>query len=264
MLTKDNLLQSCRVIFDITFRQTILGKKTVLMLILAFLPVLIAIYYRLSGRASVISPEQALSHIMVFFLLFLSILVALFYGTAIVADEIDNKTIPYIFTRPVRKYLIVIGKFAAYFLGAFLVLIPPMLITFLLIATDGRMSTDFALSLCLFSKQFCVIIASLIVYGAIFTFFGARLRFPVVFGLMLAFGWEKITLLVPGIVRKFSVAHYLLSAFPKDPAMQKLIDEMSQGATSGTVPSIIVLSAITIVFLGLAVLTIYRREYRFE
>jgi ABC-2 type transport system permease protein len=271
-----NSLKSLKVIFDITLGQTIRSKKTVFILIVAFLPVILAICYRILqsdvppeqpfSRIARIDPEQALSLIMLFFLQFLSALVALFYATALVADEIDNRTITFLITRPVRKYSIILGKFSAYMLEALLILVPPMLLTFLIIATDSGMSSDFAASLSVFSRWLGVTMLALIVYGAIFTCFGAFARRPVIFGMLFAFGWEKTVLIVPGIIKKFSVIHYLMSVSSEEPVMQEFGVSLPRGAipNSPVLLSIVVLLIIAIIFLGLSIFTIYHKEYRFE
>lgn len=273
--SRSNPLQSCKVIFDITFGRTLRSRKTVFILIVAFLPVLLAVCYRILGRdvapeqpfsrVLTMNPEQALSLMIPFFLQFLSVLVALFYATALVADEIDNRTITYLFTRPIGKYSIILGKFAAYILEVFIILIPPMVFTFLIIASHSGISRSFADSLGIFSKQLGVTILALIVYGTIFTFFGARLKRPVLFGLLFAFGWEKMAMAVPGVVRKFSVIHYLMSAFPGGTTARGFL-RLPSGASSPSSPifSIVMLLAITIIFFGLSILTVYRKEYRFE
>ena len=279
-IRKSSSLQSCRVIFDITFGRTVRSRKTAFILIVAFLPVLLAVCYRILGRdvrpeqpfsrVLTMSPVQALSLMIPFFLQFLSVLVALFYGTALLADEIDSRTIIHLFTRPVRKHSIILGKFAAYILEAFIILIPPMVLTFLIIATHSGMSRSFADSLSIFGKQLGVTVLALMVYGAIFTFFGARLKRPVLFGLLFAFGWEKMAMAVPGVVRKFSVIHYLMSVFPGGTTARGFTTgrgflKLSEVAgPSGTVFSIVMLLAITIIFFGLSVFTIYQKEYRFE
>lgn len=264
-MSASNFFNSFKIIFSITFSQIIRSKKTVFMSILAFLPVLIAIYYRLSGRQSFIPPDQALSHVMVFFLLFLSVLISLFYGTALIADEIDNKTIIYLFTRPVKKYWIVFGKFAVYMLGVLLILIPPMILTFLIIAIGGGMSSDFLTSLGLFGKRLGVTVLALIVYGMIFMFLGTWRKYSVLIGLLFAFGWEKMIILVPGVVRKFSVVHYLISIYPGNIIKSKFIGIPEGMITNSTVTtSIVILLVTTFVFLGLSIFTIYRKEYRLE
>jgi ABC-type transport system involved in multi-copper enzyme maturation permease subunit len=274
-MSESSFLHSCKVIFGITFGQTIRSKKTVAMLIVTFLPVLLAVCYRILGRDVPpeqpfsrivrISPEKALSLIMPFFLQFLSVLVALFYATALFADEIDNRTIIHLFTRPIRRYSIVVGKFAAYMLEVFIVLVPPMVLTFLIIATDDVTSSDFAARLGLFGKGLGVITLALIVYGAVFTFFGARLKRPVLFGLIFAFGWEKMVLAVPGVIGKFSVIHYLVSVLPPTTRSIGEFHMMIKGISfSSPALSIVILLVITSIFLGLSIFTIYRREYRFE
>jgi ABC-2 type transport system permease protein len=233
------------------------------MLILVFVPVYLAIYYRISGTKTPMEPGMALSFIMMFFLQFLSVLVALFYATALVADEIDNKTITYLFTRPVRKYSIILGKFAADMVEVLLLLVPAMLITFIIIATDNRILSDFASSLSIFAKRFGVIILSLITYGAIFMFFGVWWKRPVLIGLIFAFGWEKAVLVVPGAIRKFSVIHYLMSAFPGG-------DRLRMGMPKQLFPnsspsfSIFLLIVIAVVFMGLSIFLFSRKEYKFE
>lgn len=256
-------MKLCKVIFAITFSQTIRSKKTIFMTILAFLPVLLAAYYRISGREEFMAPDQALSHFMMFYLLFLSTLVALFYGTAIVADEIDNGTIICLFTRPVRKYWIVIGKLAAYMSGVLLIMIPPVILTFLIVRIGSNMPSSFSDSLSLFCERMGLVILALVVYGIIFMFLGAWRKHSVLIGLVFAFGWEKMILAVPGIVRKFSVVHYLFSAYPEKP-MTKELNMFPEGMISYTpvFTSIIILLAIAVAFLGLTIFTIYRKEYR--
>lgn len=262
---RNSFFQPYKVIFGITFRQTIQSKKTIFMLAATFIPVLIAACYRIFGRGASVDPDKVLSLLMLLlFLQFLSVLIALFYATALVADEIDNETITYLFTRPVRKYVIIIGKFAAYVLGAFLLVIPPMFFTFLIIAAGNGIFSEPILSLSHFGKQLGVTMLALTAYGAIFTFFGAWWKRPVVLGLLFGFGWEKVVLMAPGTVRRYSVVHYLMSIFPKG----KLMREFERSRPPGVIPdssplvSIIVLLIVTGVFLGLAVFTFSRKEYK--
>jgi ABC-type transport system involved in multi-copper enzyme maturation permease subunit len=261
---KSSFIRPFNVIFRITFDQTIKSKKTIFMLLVTFLPVFLTLYYRIAQTELFVPPPLVLVHVMMFYLLFVSILVALFYGNAMIGDEVDNRTIIYYFTRPIPKYTIMIGKFVAYIASVFLIIIPPMLISFLIIASDRDMSRDFAITVDIFARQLGVVLLGLIVYGSIFMFFGTSLKHPIISGLLLAFGWEKIMLVVPGLIRKFSVAHYLISAFPTDLSMRSAIDEVSKGANSSPTASIITIIIITIVFLGLSIYTIYNKEYKFE
>ena len=117
-----NVIQSCMVISRITYDQIIRSKKTIFILIVAFLPVFLTGYYRISVNVVFLNADQVLNRMASFFLLFLSPFVALFYGTSLIADEVENKTITYLLTRPVQKYMITIGKFLAYFLVALIII----------------------------------------------------------------------------------------------------------------------------------------------
>jgi ABC-type transport system involved in multi-copper enzyme maturation permease subunit len=244
-----------------------------------FLPVLIALVYRILGqdmrsnqpfsRLINVAPDQALTQIMVFFLQFLSVLVALFYGTALIADEVDNRTIISLFIRPIRKHWIIIGKLAAYILAVLLILIPPIIITFLIIAVGSSIPGGFTDSVNIFIKRLGVIVLSLMVYGAIFTFLGTWQKRPVLVGLVFAFGWEKMVMVVPGVIRKFSIIHHLMSLFPNAPEIKNFVNlpgnmNLTSLSSSSVPTSTAVLLIVTCVFLGLTIYTIYRKEYKFE
>jgi len=139
-----------------------------------------------------------------------------------------------------------------------------MFFTFLIIAAGNGIFSEPTLSLSHFGKQLGVIMLALTTYGAIFTFFGAWWKRPVVLGLLFAFGWEKAVLMAPGAVRRYSVVHYLMSIFPKGTLMGAFAPHRPPGVISDSSPliSVIALLIITGVFLGLAVFTFSRKEYK--
>ena len=51
-------------------------------------------------------------------------------------------------------------------------------------------------------------------YGALFTFVGAWLKRPLVVGLIYVFGWEQFAMLMPGYLRRFTLAYYLQALVP--------------------------------------------------
>ena len=51
-------------------------------------------------------------------------------------------------------------------------------------------------------------------YGAVFACVGARLKRPLVVGLVFAFGWEPAVLLFPGYLKRLTVAYYLQALVP--------------------------------------------------
>lgn len=256
-----NFLLPYRVIFRMTLGQIFFSKKTLLMVIVAILPAAISFIFRFL-RHGPRGVEEFFPMVMItMYLMFLTILLALLYGTALIADEVENKTITYLFTRPIRKEAIVLSKFAAYLLGTMTILISSALLTFLIIATDTKMRTSFGANLSLLLKYLGVFTLALVAYGAIFTFLGASIKRPVLVGLFFAFGWEKIAVIVPGLIKKISVVHYLLSCYPNDRIPREILSGLFRGTTPHPVLSIIILIVISIVFLGLSIFTIYRHDF---
>ena len=64
-------------------------------------------------------------------------------------------------------------------------------------------------------------------YGAVFAYVGARMKRPLVTGLVFAFGWEPAVLLFPGYLKRLTVAYYLQAlvphAMPEDSAISVLM-----------------------------------------
>src|SRR4029078_12494111 len=59
-----------------------------------------------------------------------------------------------------------------------------------------------------------VLVAGLTAYGAVFAWVGARLRRPLVIGLVFALGWEPAVVLFPGYLKRLTVAYYLQALVP--------------------------------------------------
>ena len=209
------LWQPYREIFKLTLRQILRNKRTFFVCFVSVLPVGLSVVFRLvrhsTGDARHFIPTMTVT----LYLMFVMILIALFYGIAIIADEIDGKTLIYLFMRPLRKYSILLSKFAAYFVGAVALIAPSHLLTTLIVATDPKIKEDLLFHLGMSLKYIGVMSLGLLAYGAIFTALGVRFKHSVLWGLLVAFGWEKIALAVPGNIKKFSVIHYLLSIYPR-------------------------------------------------
>ena len=52
--------------------------------------------------------------IWLLYLRFIVPVLGVFYGTALIADEVEDKTITYLFTRPIPRGAVLLGKYLAY------------------------------------------------------------------------------------------------------------------------------------------------------
>ena len=157
--------------------------------------------------------------IWVFYLRFTVPVLGVFYGTSLIADEVEDKTITYLFTRPIRRGAVLVGKYLAYLACTFFVVLPSVMIVYLLVVPmQGSLGGSFLDLL----KDLALLALGLAVYGAVFAFIGARFKRPLLVGLIFIFGWEQAALAFPGYLKKFTVAYYLQGAgAPRDAERQR-------------------------------------------
>ncbi len=192
---------------------------------------------------------------------FLVAFITLFYGTALVSEEVEGKTITYLFVRPVPKPAIMLGKYLALtWIGTILVL-PTVIASYavLYIGTDIR---PFFLDLRVLARDIGVIFLALLVYGSFFCLLGAWLKHSILVGLAYAFGWEGIVALLPGFTRKLTITHYLQSVFPHEDTISAL--SMLVGERTDPVQAIVTLVLLTVFFVATASLVLREKEYVLE
>jgi hypothetical protein len=89
-----------------------------------------------------------------------------------------------------------------------------------------------------------------------------------VVGLVFAFGWEQLAMLMPGYLRRFTLAYYVQAlvphAMPADTAGVASLLQSVFSETPTALTSVAVLTAVTVVSLILAARAVERREYVLE
>jgi len=259
---------------DLAIGQLLWSRRTVFMVLAAGGPVVLALVLRaldLFGMsalrvngARVGGPVMFGGIIWLLYLRFVVPVLGAFYGTSLVSDEVEDRTITYLFTRPIPRGSIVVGKYLAYLVCTILVVLPSVMAAYLLITpiAGGSVVETFPLLL----ADLGLLALGLAVYGAVFAFIGAQLPRPLVAGLVLVFGWEQVALVVPGYLRRFTVAYYLQSlvphAMPHDEAISAIQSLFSEPPAA--LSSILWLLAILVVALWLAARAVGTREYILE
>jgi hypothetical protein len=105
--------------------------------------------------------------IWVFYLRFTVPILGVFYGTSLMADEIEDKTVTYLFTRPIRRGAVLVGKYLAYLACTTFVVLPSVTLVYLLVVPmNGSLGGSF-LDLI---KDLAMLALGLAVYGALFAF----------------------------------------------------------------------------------------------
>ena len=261
-----------RRVFDLSLGEMLWSRRTIFMALIVGGPVILAIIVRvleLFGMPALRVNGQRVVGMGIFgvmiwmlFLRFIVPILGVFYGTALMADEIEDKTITYLFTRPIPRGAVLVGKYLAYVACTSLVVLPSvMLVYFMLIrfseipSTFGQLLTDLGL-----------LGFGLAVYGALFAFVGAYFKRPLIIGLVFIGGWEPTVLALPGYMKRFTVAYYMQSLVPHAMPSEGIVT-LLQGVFRDTPPAVVSLAwlaAYVLIFMYLAARTVERKEYVLE
>ncbi len=269
-----SLSTSAARIFDLALPQMLWSRRSVFLALLAGGPVALAILIRIMAALPIVATlrvngapvsTDAVFGMLVWllYLRFVVPVLGLFYGTSLIADEVEDRTIIHLFTRPVPRGAVLLGKYAAYLVCTLLLVLPSVVIAYFLLAPLGA---GIGPSFPALAADLAVLAAGLVAYGAVFAWVGARMSRPLLVGLVFAFGWEPAVLLVPGYLKWLTVAFYLDAlvpyAMPQESAVGMLLQAFQQWPRVGT--SLIGLALITGGFLWAATRAVTVREYVLE
>jgi ABC-type transport system involved in multi-copper enzyme maturation permease subunit len=259
--------QSASRIFAFHGRLVRRAKRTKAFAFLCLLPVLLALVVRLNALAS---PGRGFDGLAVFGniivsfgLQFLVLILALFYGTSVVSEEVEGKTLTYLTTRPVPKPAIILGKYAAFVLVLLILVLTSEFAAFLILNADRL---DYGPAWSFLGKSLAALSLGVVTYTAFFTLVGTFLKKSVLFGFFFSFGWENVVQYFPGSTQRFTVMHYLKSLLPGvgDTGGGTLSFLMFRLNPSPAGTAVATLVALTAVFLALACWIFSRKEYLFD
>jgi hypothetical protein len=112
-----------------------------------------------------------------------------------------------------------------------------------------------------------VLALGLAAYGAVFLLAGVGLKRPLVAGLVFAFGWEQIALVMPGYLKHFTIAYYLQALLPQATPPENtlsLLETTARGPTVDGRESCSGFPSLFVTALILSMRTVERREYVLE
>ncbi|HYJ89923.1 MAG TPA: hypothetical protein VEV84_01320 [Pyrinomonadaceae bacterium] len=132
--------------------------------------------------------------------------------------EVVDRSLHYYFLSPVRREVLVVGKYlsglaAAVILFGLTTVGSMLILHFGLFPTESRSYFFGGAGAGHLFTYLAVTILACIGYGAVFLIVGLFFRNPIIPGLLL-YGWEWINFLLPPGLKKISVIHYLQSLVP--------------------------------------------------
>ena len=247
-------LRDVFVVFELHAFRMLRSRRALVMLLLSAVPALLLfVAFRVSARQS---PEE-LVQVITWFLSFMFVVpfVALIGGSAVVAEEIADRTITYVFTRPASRIAFLLGRWAAAMLVVGLVLIAGSLL--LRLAAGSR-----DVPRVMWSVTLTTSVLGGLVYCTLFTAFSARFRHPMVVGVGYVFAFETMVANLPGNISAPSLQHQLrVWVLQRAAGEWRDVAELADLTDVADADPVRVLVGVLVVSLAAACLIIRRREY---
>ncbi len=145
-----------------------------------------------------------LDNLILFF--FLPVM-AMIYGSSLVRDEMDDRSITAIVTSPMDRVITFVG----YYIG----LAISVMLIMLFILTAGYLSYFGSIGIGdaegIYGSFFALMVIGAFAYSALFIMVSVLFSKPIYFGLFYAFIWETFIGSIPGKISLLTVKHYIRS-----------------------------------------------------
>lgn len=195
-----------------TFRGSLTGARGIGLLLGAFLPVFVVVgilAYGITGEGLLYDYENLMISL---FLPLVLLVITLLLAVPLFREEIDRESLSYLLTRTLGKPAILLGKYLGYLLAAAVVLLPPVVAGYGIVAGWGHPpSGDLPGVL---TSLLAITALGIVAYGALYLFLGLVVREALILGLLYAFVWEFLIGGVSGLAPDLSIMHYLRSIPP--------------------------------------------------
>lgn len=206
-------------LFRSAVRDLLAPKKLMVALALALVPAVLALAWRLSGSPGSFQPGVVYNvladHLIFGFVL---VLLAVVFGTGALSQDLEQKTIVYLLTRPIPRWRILGLKF----LAAIIAVTVTGWLASLLLAVASFGPAGFLHSQ--LGRDCLILPVGAAAYGALFLLLATLLKRPLLFGLLFAFGWESWVPNLPGSFQKVSLMAYLRVLAPHPKPVTDVVD----------------------------------------
>jgi ABC-2 type transport system permease protein len=247
------------MLFLTALRDQLRPRKLVVAAALVALPAGMAVLWRTLDKSY--RPEityTTLAAMLVFG--FTLVILSLIFGTGTVSQDLEERTIVYLLTRPVPRWRVLAARFAAS-LVAIVVTCWVSLLALAMVAYGplkmggSRVGSDLLL-----------IPVGALAYGGLFLFLATFTRRSLIFGLLYAFGWESWVPNLPGAMQRLSLMSYLRALGPRpdaagsDAELQRVLSAVSPATISSGL-AWMVLACVIFATLAAALVIFSEREY---
>lgn len=153
----------------------------------------------------------------IFFLRFVVFFANAMIFVRLFRGEILERSLHFTLLAPIRRDVLVIGKYLGGVLSAALILVPTTVLTYLLVyvphGAGGLEIMMSATSLGHLINYLFIVVLACFAYGSFFMLAGLFFKNPMV-PAVLFLGWEILTPFLPALLKALSFVHYLVSFAP--------------------------------------------------
>jgi len=263
-----DFLRAAVVLFETQFSRMLLSKRGLVALLLAAGP---GSFFLVVSRFVVDADDRAEAPVAflgwMLCVQMLTPVLALIFGSAVVAEEIEDRTLSYLFSRPIPRSAVLVGRWLA-------------ALAVLVVFLGGAAAwTAFALDSGFpeapaggsFAALFAPLAQAMLVGGAVYSLafaaLGAIVKWPMIIGLGYFFAFELMLAnlpMLPGNIRALAVQHHLrvlALATGREPWTAELtkILHLEQVGTAGD--ALVSLGGVFAVALALGTWVVSRRQY---
>ncbi|UCF67456.1 MAG: hypothetical protein JSV80_17080 [Acidobacteriota bacterium] len=216
-------------VLRLELRKTLLSSRSLMLYALAAMPVLLGGMHLLAtpfmpeGMASNLGRHARIFTGMysTFILRFVIFLTCLWMFMNLFRGELIDRSLHYYLLTPIRRWLLVTGKFLAAWVSASVMLSSSTVLALLLMVLPAgpRELADFFINGPGVGQVVAYVVTTVLAclgYGALFLAIGLLTKNPIIPGVII-WGWESINYFLPATLKKISVIHYLQALAPMPP-----------------------------------------------
>jgi len=204
-----------RALVEMSVKNILYERKTLVFFGLSLFLLVIPAYWAYTwSPSSVRGLDLFVMITMRVYLQFIILYACLLFGTALFAEEEENRTLTYLTSRPVSSFELVVYKYIGFVVSVFVMFLAPLLLTFAIIAshTSYSLTSDFLFELGQYVGLMFVAVAA---WGALFMFFGVFFRkYSLMVGLLYGLLWETFVANIGTGIKYATVNYYIRSLAP--------------------------------------------------
>lgn len=261
-------LRQAGAIFRLELKKNLFGKRAILLYLLALFPVFLLAMLAVVNAEDIRTNFNEANEIYGALYQGLILRTVVFFGCAwmfmnLFRGEVVDRSLHYYFLCPVRREVLVVGKYLSGLASAIVLFLMTTIGSIFFIYLAGYpSSTQFLMNGPGLGQVFTYIgitVLACVGYGAVFLVIGLFFRNPIVPALVV-FGLEAVNFLLPPVMKKVSVIHYLQSLMPVQMSEGPFAVVAEPTPAWIAVPGLIIF---TLIVLTLASIRIRRMEIRY-